>query len=112
MHVGAKAPEIRRGLARRGTPGAAAGLTAEQAAERAAVDDAAETGAVPRRAFVVAAGLGVGAVTLTTVGQTFSPLGQVSLLAPRSRASGRRRCRCDRPPGPRASPTSARSTDW
>ncbi len=88
VHVGAKAPEIRRGLARRGTPGAAAGLTPEQTAERAAVDDAAESNGVPRRAFVLAAGLGVGAVTLTTVGQTFSPLGQVSLLAPRQPGVG------------------------
>jgi DMSO/TMAO reductase YedYZ molybdopterin-dependent catalytic subunit len=83
VHVGAKAPEIRRGLARRGSPGAGAGLTGEQAAERAALDDAAETNGVPRRAFVVAAGLAVGAVTLTTVGQTVSPLAQVSVLSPR-----------------------------
>ncbi len=88
VHVGAKAPEIRRGLARRGSPGATVGLTAEQAAERAAVDEAAETNGVPRRAFVVAAGLGVGAVTLTTVGQSFSPLGQVSVLAPRQPGVG------------------------
>ncbi len=88
VHVGAKAPEIRRGLARRGTPGASAGLSAEQAAEQVAVDDEAETAAVPRRAFVLAAGLGVGAVTLTTVGQTFSPLGAVSLLAPRQPGVG------------------------
>lgn len=83
VHVGAKAPEIRRGLARRGSPGAAAGLSPEQAAERAAVDDAAEEQAVSRRAFVLAAGLGVGAVTLTTAGQTVAPLAPVSLLAPR-----------------------------
>jgi DMSO/TMAO reductase YedYZ molybdopterin-dependent catalytic subunit len=82
-HVGAKAPEVRRGLARRGTPAAGAGLTEEQAAERAAVEDAAEHQDVSRRAFVLAAGLGVGAVTLTTVGQTFSPLGAVSVLSPR-----------------------------
>ena len=83
VHVGAKAPEIRRGLARRGTAGAAAGLTPEQAASRTAADVAAETQPVSRRAFVVAAGLGVGAVTLTTVGQSFSPLGAVSVLSPR-----------------------------
>ncbi len=77
VHVGAKAPEIRRGLARRGTPAAAA----EEV-------EAEETNAVPRRAFVLAAGLGVGAVTLTTVGQTFSPLGSVSLLAPRQPGVG------------------------
>ena len=83
VHVGAKAPEIRRGLARRGTTGATAGLTPEQAAERSDVDAAAETRPVSRRTFVVAAGLGVGAVTLTTVGQSLSPLGAVSVLSPR-----------------------------
>jgi DMSO/TMAO reductase YedYZ molybdopterin-dependent catalytic subunit len=82
-HVGAKAPEIRRGLARRGSPAAVAGLVPEQAAERRAVDDAAEDNAVSRRTFVLAAGLGVGAVTLATVGQTFSPLARVSVLGPR-----------------------------
>ena len=83
VHVGAKAPEIRRGLARRGTAGVAAGLTAEQAAERQAVDAAAEHQTVSRRAFVAAAGLGVAGVTLTTVGQSLSPLGAVSVLSPR-----------------------------
>jgi DMSO/TMAO reductase YedYZ molybdopterin-dependent catalytic subunit len=88
VHVGAKAPEIRRGLARRGSAGATAGLTGEQAAERAEVDTAAEQSGVPRRAFVLAAGLGVGAVTLTTVGQSLSPLGAVSALAPRQPGVG------------------------
>ena len=83
VHVGAKAPEIRRGLARRGSPGATAGLSGEQATELLAVDAAAEANGVPRRAFVLAAGLAVGAVTLTTVGQTLSPLARVSVLGPR-----------------------------
>jgi DMSO/TMAO reductase YedYZ molybdopterin-dependent catalytic subunit len=83
VHVGAKAPEIRRGLARRGSPGATAGLTGEQAAELRAVDEAGETNGVPRRAFVLAAGLAVGVVTLSTVGQTLSPLARVSVLGPR-----------------------------
>jgi DMSO/TMAO reductase YedYZ molybdopterin-dependent catalytic subunit len=83
VHVGAKAPEIRRGLARRGSAGAAAGLTPEEVSERAVVDTAAEQQTVSRRAFVLAAGLGVGAVTLTTVGQSLSPLGTVSVLSPR-----------------------------
>jgi DMSO/TMAO reductase YedYZ molybdopterin-dependent catalytic subunit len=83
VHVGAKAPEIRRGLARRGSAGAVAGLAPEQAAEVRSVDDAAERTAVPRRAFVLAAGLGTGAVALMTVGQTLSPLAQVSVLSPR-----------------------------
>jgi len=83
VHVGAKAPEIRRGLARRGSAGATAGLAEEQAAERRTVDEAEETNGVPRRAFVLAAGLTVGAVTLTTVGQTLTPLARVSVLGPR-----------------------------
>ena len=83
VHVGAKAPEIRRGLARRGSAGATAGLDPEQAAERRALDEAEETNDVPRRAFVLAASLTVGAVTLTTVGQTLTPLARVSVLGPR-----------------------------
>jgi DMSO/TMAO reductase YedYZ molybdopterin-dependent catalytic subunit len=78
VHVGAKAPEIRRGLARRGTAAASEGVPAGQPAE-----EASENGPVSRRTFVLAAGLGVGAVTLTTVGQSFSPLGAVSVLSPR-----------------------------
>jgi DMSO/TMAO reductase YedYZ molybdopterin-dependent catalytic subunit len=83
VHVGAKAPEIRRGLARRRAPAISAGLTAEQAAERRIVDDAAEENAVSRRAFVLAATLSVAAVTVATVGQTLSPLARVSVLSPR-----------------------------
>ncbi|MCW2581175.1 MAG: Oxidoreductase, molybdopterin binding [Blastococcus sp.] len=88
VHVGAKAPQIRRGLARRGSAGATAGLAPEQAAELTAADDAEEESGLPRRAFVTAAALGVGAVTLTTVGQTFSPLSSIALLAPRLPGSG------------------------
>ncbi|NYJ07225.1 molybdopterin-dependent oxidoreductase [Petropleomorpha daqingensis] len=76
VHVGAKAPQIRRGLARRG---AAPSLPVRS--DDAAPDDGVPT--VGRRAFVLAAGLGVGAVTLATVGQTLSPLASVSLLSPR-----------------------------
>ena len=88
VHVGAKAPQIRRGLARRGSAAATVGLAPEQAAEATAADEAEEHAGLPRRAFVAAAVLGVGAVTLTTVGQTLSPLSSVSLLAPRLPHSG------------------------
>jgi DMSO/TMAO reductase YedYZ molybdopterin-dependent catalytic subunit len=83
VHVGAKASEIRRGLARRGSPSRTAGLAADAATELVEQDEAEETKPVSRRAFVAAAGLGVGAVTLTTVGQTLSPLAPVAWLAPR-----------------------------
>ncbi|RBY95960.1 molybdopterin-binding protein [Blastococcus sp. TF02-8] len=81
VHVGAKAPQIRRALARHRAPTADAG---DRAGGRAGDGD---TG-LPRRAFVLATGLGVTAVTLTTVGQTLSPLSSVSLLAPRLPRSG------------------------
>lgn len=70
-HVGAFAPQIARGLARRGTAAADG------------EEDGEEDGAVSRRAFVAAAVLGTGAVALTQWGQTISPLAQVSVLAPR-----------------------------
>jgi DMSO/TMAO reductase YedYZ molybdopterin-dependent catalytic subunit len=88
VHIGAKAPQIRRGLARRGAPSATAGLDPEQAAQLSVANAAEEGTGLPRRAFVTAAALGVGAVTLTTVGQTFSPLSSLSLLAPRLPGSG------------------------
>jgi DMSO/TMAO reductase YedYZ molybdopterin-dependent catalytic subunit len=88
VHVGAKAPQIRRGLARRGSPAGTSGLTPDRAAERTAADVAEEASGLPRRAFVAAAVLGVGAVTVTTVGQTLSPLSSVALLAPRLPHSG------------------------
>jgi DMSO/TMAO reductase YedYZ molybdopterin-dependent catalytic subunit len=75
VHVGAKAPEIRRGLARRGSSGAAA--------PESEVAESEAAGSVSRRTFVLAAGLGVGAVTVATVGQSLSPLGAVSVLSPR-----------------------------
>jgi DMSO/TMAO reductase YedYZ molybdopterin-dependent catalytic subunit len=83
VHVGAKAPQIRRGLARRDSPGRTAGLTPDAAAALVEQDAAAEDSAVSRRAFVAATGLAVGAVTLTTVGQTVRPLAPVAWLAPR-----------------------------
>lgn len=76
VHVGAKAPQIARGLGRRG-PAPAGPARAD--------DDAAQdrTPVVGRRAFVLSAALGAGAVTLATVGQTLSPLARISVLSPR-----------------------------
>ncbi|MCO7219333.1 molybdopterin-dependent oxidoreductase [Klenkia sp. PcliD-1-E] len=82
-HVGSYAPQIRRGLARRGTPAAVAGLAPEEADRVHDETDAEETGPVSRRAFVAAAVATTGAVALTQWGQTVSPLAQVSVLSPR-----------------------------
>lgn len=82
-HVGAYAPQIRRGLARRGSPGSVAGLEPAEAEHVRAEEAAEEHGAVSRRAFVATAAVATGAVALTQWGQTVSPLAQVSVLAPR-----------------------------
>ncbi|MFJ6016183.1 molybdopterin-dependent oxidoreductase [Streptomyces sp. NPDC092952] len=68
LHVAVKAPEIRAHWSRR-----SAGTVALPARD-----------AVDRRSLLLATGGAVGVVTLTTVGQSFTPLGATDLLAPRS----------------------------
>ncbi|WP_225232724.1 molybdopterin-dependent oxidoreductase [Klenkia terrae] len=82
-HVGSYAPQIRRGLARRGTAASVAGLAPAEVDRAYAQTDAEEEGAVSRRAFVTTAVVATGAVALTQWGQTISPPAQVSVLAPR-----------------------------
>jgi hypothetical protein len=67
LHVAVKAPEIAAHWRRRspGTP---------------ALD---EVDGVDRRSLLVAVGTAVGAVTVVTAGQSFTPLGRLDLLAPR-----------------------------
>jgi DMSO/TMAO reductase YedYZ molybdopterin-dependent catalytic subunit len=67
LHVAVKAPEIKAHWSRR-SPGTLA----------LPVEDA-----LNRRSLLAAVGAAVGAVTLTTVGQSFTPLKNVDLLAPR-----------------------------
>ncbi|MGW1199827.1 molybdopterin-dependent oxidoreductase [Streptomyces sp. NPDC002536] len=67
LHVAVKAPEIRAHW-RRSSPGTLS-LPAEDA--------------VDRRALLTAVGAAVGAVTVTTAGQSFTPLSPLDLLAPR-----------------------------
>ncbi|MFJ6934735.1 molybdopterin-dependent oxidoreductase [Streptomyces sp. NPDC101132] len=69
LHVAVKAPEIRAHWSRR-SPGTLS-LPDE---ERDGPD---------RRALLLGVGAAVGAVTVTTVGQSFTPLGALDLLAPR-----------------------------
>ncbi|MFE1172251.1 molybdopterin-dependent oxidoreductase [Streptomyces sp. NPDC058773] len=67
LHVAVKAPEITAHWTRR-----SAGTQALPAQD-----------GPDRRSFLAAVGAGVGAVTLTTVGQSFTPLKDVLLFAPR-----------------------------
>ncbi|WP_431999534.1 molybdopterin-dependent oxidoreductase [Streptomyces sioyaensis] len=67
LHLAVKAPEIRAHWTRR-SPGTLA----------LPVPDGPD-----RRSFLAAVGAGVGAVTLTTVGQSFTPLKDLALFAPR-----------------------------
>ncbi|MCC2277833.1 molybdopterin-dependent oxidoreductase [Streptomyces sp. ET3-23] len=72
LHVAVKAPEIRAHWRRR-SPGTLS-LPAEDA--------------VDRRALLGALGAAVGAVTVTTAGQSFPPLSRLDLLAPRHPGHG------------------------
>ena len=82
-HVGALAPQIRRGLARRGTAASVAGLSPAEVDRTYDAIDAEEEGAVSRRAFVTTAAAATGAVALSQWGQTISPLAEISVLSPR-----------------------------
>ncbi|MFE9256622.1 molybdopterin-dependent oxidoreductase [Streptomyces sp. NPDC006879] len=68
LHIAVKAPEIRDHWSRR-SPGTLA-LPAADAPDR--------------RSLLLGVGAAVGAVTLTTVGQSFTPLKDLDLLAPRN----------------------------
>ena len=83
VHVGAKAAEIRRGLARRRSGGRTAGLSPDAAAAVREKDAEEESAAVTRRALMTTTGLAVGAVLVTTAGMTLRPLTPVAALAPR-----------------------------
>jgi DMSO/TMAO reductase YedYZ molybdopterin-dependent catalytic subunit len=72
LHVAAKGPQIAAHWRRR-SPGTRA-LPAEDLPDR--------------RALLVGVGVAVGAVTVTTVGQSVTPLGRLALLAPRSPQHG------------------------
>ncbi|WP_078848783.1 molybdopterin-dependent oxidoreductase [Streptomyces sp. NRRL F-4428] len=69
LHVAVKAPEIRSHWGRR-----SAGTLALPEAERDGPD---------RRSLLLGVGAAVGAVTVTTVGQSLTPLAALDLLAPR-----------------------------
>jgi hypothetical protein len=70
LHIAVKLPIIRTGLATKLTH-------TEDSPERAA------RRGISRRGLLIATAGGVGAITLTTVGQTFSPLEPIAILAPR-----------------------------
>ena len=84
-HLAVKAPAIARGL-RAGHGGQASSAAAEPS--DGPVARPAGRPAVSRRAFLTATGAAVGVVTLTTVGQSVTPLRRFALLAPRDPLDG------------------------
>ncbi|MDQ2749066.1 MAG: molybdopterin-dependent oxidoreductase [Actinomycetota bacterium] len=77
LHVAAKLPVIRQGLA---TEIAAPPIDTEP--------ESTETPGLTRRGLLIASGAGVGVVAVTTVGQVVGPLEPVALLAPRKVSHG------------------------
>ncbi|MDX3835005.1 twin-arginine translocation signal domain-containing protein [Streptomyces europaeiscabiei] len=84
LHIAVKMPEIRAHWSRR-SPGTLA-LPEEDGADR--------------RSLLTAVAAAVGAVTVTTVGQSFTPPRRISLcsLTPATRTTARRVCRSTGPP--------------
>lgn len=91
LHLAVQWPIIIRGLRTRlskrpsaaeSTPGALGGLALP------AWVPPVKPGGITRRGVFLAAGAGVGITALTTVGQSFSPLESVALLAPRRPSAG------------------------
>lgn len=83
LHIAVKTPEIRAHWSRR-SPGTLA-LPEEDGADR--------------RSLLTAVAAAVGAVTVTTVGQTFTPQKDLALLShPATRTTARRVCRSTGPP--------------
>ena len=103
LHLAIKAPAIARGLSGRPAPpdddartdDAPATVSSPIASPEASADPATEPpqpakvpATVSRRVLLTSTGLAVGAVTLTTVGQAFTPLRSLDLLAPRDPGFG------------------------
>ena len=98
LHLAVKAPAIARGLRGRPVqldndahPDDASPTAVPEDEDEDAGDPAIEPprpATVSRRALLTSTGLAVGAVTLTTVGQAFTPLRSLDLLAPRDPGFG------------------------
>jgi len=92
LHVGVKLPDIKYGLQAR--LGEADVLTEIPWSENPLAHSNAGTvpppaaPALDRRGLVIAAGSAVGAVVLTTIGQTVTPLARIGLLATRQASAG------------------------
>ncbi|MGV1036500.1 MAG: molybdopterin-dependent oxidoreductase [Candidatus Nanopelagicales bacterium] len=106
IHLAVKTPDIRAALRRRSNVGGAEPDPAAEAETEAGDEPTSEQGdrkpvlvnqsaepttstsGLTRRGFLLTGGLAVGAVTLTTVGQTVSPLEKLAALAPRRPSIG------------------------
>ena len=133
LHVAVKAPAIARGWSRRAAQPTAAELphyaeppadVATPTAPNAPADIATPTahanvapepqrpGSVSRRVLLTSTGLAVGAVTLTTVGQAFTPLRSIDLLAPRDPTFGPQHVPINRTAAQADVLTSATDPSW
>jgi DMSO/TMAO reductase YedYZ molybdopterin-dependent catalytic subunit len=84
LHLAVKAPDIAAAVRAGRTPEPAAGGLSRRPPEPGA-------GGLSRRGLLVATGAAVAAVTITTVGQTVTPLRRLVLLAPRRPGIGPQR---------------------
>lgn len=80
IHIGAKSATVRLALRRQRGPEAS---EEEDRRPATAAQDASDRDAHTRRRFLAYVGASASAITVVTVGQTFAPLKELALLAPR-----------------------------
>jgi hypothetical protein len=93
LHIAVKLPIIREGLATKITRAPVTPTPMESP------ESPSKPRGISRRGLLIASAGGVGAVALTTVGQTFSPLESIALLAPRRPSKGPQRLPVNRTAG-------------
>ncbi len=112
IHIATKLPLIAQHWrrVRGGAPAMASTARATALATTSATSEPA--GGWSRRGFFTAVGITVAAVTVTTVGQSFSPLQKLNLFAPRVPSKGPQGLAVNRTAAEAGVKDSARSLDW
>ncbi len=114
VHIAVKLPLIAQHW-RRARSGAPVSASTATTADGALTNPPAVTepaGGWSRRGFFTAVGLTVATVTVTTVGQSFSPLSKLNLFAPRVPSEGPQGLAINRTATEAGVKDSARSPDW
>ncbi len=113
LHIAVKLEKIKQGLAEPlTTPEAPEPGTGPTDGIDAAATTTGHTGGLTRRGALITAGAGVGVVAITTMGQSFTPLEPLAILAPRRPSRGPQQVPINRTATYAKVLVSARSADY